>query len=1000
MSLVASNGNCRDTATIVLFSAGTPHSVDSVQLSNYGFHDTNDFGTCMDDTPDGGFILGGYSAMESCGSRGLLVKLKEKGCIAWSKTFRRSDGCGDIEFTEVCASPDSSYYALQKNGGMSKLDKLGNLVWAKNWQMQGAFGAYLGLAKLTTDEAGFIYAIGPSINNGWVVAKIAPDGNMLWNRYHRQGNYDPEHVATSDWSFVRGIFCRDGKLYVTGWNNNAGSSKYFSFLTKIDASTGNTDWQYGYSDEADGPGKTSMLFAEPSAYKDLLLVAGHNRGQWANLIDTSGTVRKSIKAQFSDAYSPKSTKAFADKKGNIYIMQWEEQPLPLQPYFAYNTNIVRFDTLLNKHWGMFYATYPRGYFADAALNNKGVFAALGTDYGYVNDGIFSSRDFRYLQVDTPGLFSELDCNYNTTDFTLTTHTIKRHDFQWAADSASNYEAQPATLLLANDAYVQARYACPDFIDSCNLLKITGPRSLCSFANSYTYRISRNRKCALVPIWKLPAAATMVQQTDTTITVRFNGFGRFVIAASLQSCVPAYDSVVVNIIPKSAVLNLGRDTTICPNTAIRLHAGKTYLQYKWQDNSTDSFFTVSQPGLYWVQVIDSCGNNLYDSINIGPYTVQNVSVGPDRTVCRNDTLRLSAPSGFKNYVWSNNYNISSLRSQTVVVTPLVDTAYYIKAEKAPGCFAYDTVHITVLHSPVIDLGLDQSFCSGDSVTFDAGAGFSSYMWSTGETYSKITVRALGSYRIKATTAQGCSSYDTIFVRDVWGLPDARLDKRTGICAGEVRTLNPGNFQSYIWQDGSTAPTFTVSAPGHYFVQVKDVHGCAGHDSTNIKDVFSVPTNFLPLDTTLCSYSALVIKPVRDYKSYLWNEGSRTEKVSIGQPGTYWLQVEDNNGCIGKDSITIHPKDCMSGVYVPNAFSPNKDRKNDLFSAQVFGPVARFELIVYNRWGRVIFKTTDPTKGWDGRFSGIEQDSGTFIWMCRYRLEGEPEKMVKGTVVLIR
>jgi hypothetical protein len=93
--------------------------------------------------------------------------------------------------------------------------------------------------------------------------------------------------------------------------------------------------------------------------------------------------------------------------------------------------------------------------------------------------------------------------------------------------------------------------------------------------------------------------------------------------------------------------------------------------------------------------------------------------------RQRRVHLKAPDGFISYRWSNNYQISSLTSQQVVVNPASDTAYYLKAEKLPGCFAYDTVRIKVNRSPVIDMGNDVQFCSGDSVTFAAGAGFSHY-----------------------------------------------------------------------------------------------------------------------------------------------------------------------------------------------------------------------------------------------------------------------------------
>jgi hypothetical protein len=90
----------------------------------------------------------------------------------------------------------------------------------------------------------------------------------------------------------------------------------------------------------------------------------------------------------------------------------------------------------------------------------------------------------------------------------------------------------------------------------------------------------------------------------------------------------------------------------------------------------------------------------------------------------------------NYAWSPNYNISTTNTQQVIINPTVDTAYTLIAEKTPGCFSYDTVHVSVRSSPKIDLGSDQSFCTGDSLVLDAGTSFTLYQWSNGNTTQKI------------------------------------------------------------------------------------------------------------------------------------------------------------------------------------------------------------------------------------------------------------------------
>jgi gliding motility-associated-like protein len=307
---------------------------------------------------------------------------------------------------------------------------------------------------------------------------------------------------------------------------------------------------------------------------------------------------------------------------------------------------------------------------------------------------------------------------------------------------------------------------------------------------------------------------------------------------------------------------------------------------------------------------------------------------------------------------------------------------------------------VNRSPVIQLGSDQSFCYGDSAAFEAGAGFISYHWSTAESGSNISVKSAGQYWVKATTDKGCNSYDTVSIQNVWDLPQPRLDKQAGLCTGEARTLNPGRFASYRWQDGSVAPTYRASAPGQYFVRVTDLHGCAASDTAVVTTMLPLPGKFLPRDTALCSYSSLILKPLQTFNAYLWSTGDIAANITVVQAGTYWLEVEDQSGCRGKDSIIIKPKECTTGVYVSTAFTPNGDGKNDVFKALVFGQVNKFEFRIYNRWGQVVFYTTDPIKGWDGKVKGLDQDTGVFVWTCRYMLVGEQEKFEKGTVTIIR
>ncbi len=169
-------------------------------------------------------------------------------------------------------------------------------------------------------------------------------------------------------------------------------------------------------------------------------------------------------------------------------------------------------------------------------------------------------------------------------------------------------------------------------------------------------------------------------------------------------------------------------------------------------------------------------------------------------------------------------------------------------------------------------------------------------------------------------------------------------------------------------------------------------------------FTVPShvqdNYLRPDTTKCDYSAITESVLREFDSYLWNTGQTTPAIKIMNPGLYTLQVTDSNNCIGLDSINIIDSICPQYVYLPNAFTPNGDGKNDIFRPVFAGAASTFRFAVYDRWGRAVFITTTPGDGWDGTAGGRQQPAGTYVWECVYQLYQEPERMQRGTVILIR
>lgn len=225
------------------------------------------------------------------------------------------------------------------------------------------------------------------------------------------------------------------------------------------------------------------------------------------------------------------------------------------------------------------------------------------------------------------------------------------------------------------------------------------------------------------------------------------------------------------------------------------------------------------------------------------------------------------------------------------------------------------------------------------------------------------------------------------------PIVILDKTNTLCEGAIKTLDAGIFSSYLWNTGSTNRTITINNTGLYSVTVTDSNGCTGTNFTNITTLLPLPARFLPSDTSICPYGSLSLKPGAGFRSYLWNTGSKSSSISVKQPGQYWLQVRDNNGCYGTDSILVLPKDCLKGFFMPTAFTPNNDGKNDILKPILLGNVKQYEFWIYNRWGQLVFHNTDPSKGWNGIFKGLNQDGNAFVWICLYQFEGRLSKLRK-------
>ncbi|RYY57534.1 MAG: gliding motility-associated C-terminal domain-containing protein [Chitinophagaceae bacterium] len=534
---------------------------------------------------------------------------------------------------------------------------------------------------------------------------------------------------------------------------------------------------------------------------------------------------------------------------------------------------------------------------------------------------------------------------------------------------------------------------------CTTVDIAGPAEICDLNDNYRFLSNRNPGCDLKVKWIFDTAfAATGRALNDSLDLQFKKTGTTRIIAQLDAgCKLYYDTLEINIQSAPATFSLGQDTVVCPGATVELKADTGFSSYLWSDGSTGESITVNTPGRYYVDVRNSCGDLGSDTIEVRSTVVPLLELGTHTELCIGDSLRLSAGAGFSQFEWTGV--TGNTTDQQAFLLPLADGEVSVIAITPKGCRAYDTLYYTTKTARPVILGNDTSFCKGNILELYAGAGFAGYSWSNGSVSPTLSISETGSYSVVVTDQNGCRARDTLQLQLI-ALPVLNLGADFDLCVDQVRRLDAGDQYTYLWNDGSTGRYLDVSGTGSYRVTVTNSSECVASDTLEIRQVLPNPVNFLPAIDSVCSYEHISLKPSRNYNNYNWSTGSSASSISISSPGQYTLTVTDAKGCTGSDTITIIPKTCYMGVYVPNVFTPNSDGINDTFKAGVWGNVLRFRLQVFNRWGQLVYQTADPSKGWDGKVNGIPQETGVFVWQCTHHIEGQAPGYLKGTVNLVR
>jgi len=223
--------------------------------------------------------------------------------------------------------------------------------------------------------------------------------------------------------------------------------------------------------------------------------------------------------------------------------------------------------------------------------------------------------------------------------------------------------------------------------------------------------------------------------------------------------------------------------------------------------------------------------------------------------------------------------------------------------------YDSVffvRLTVKESPTLVLADTVYMCVGNTATVTAQSTGSIYQWNIGQTQSSITVSLPGAYSVTVSNAFDCSVADTVQVVQV-DLPNAQIQGGNTVCRGNSLVLRATGGTSYLWDDGSTTDSITVSPNINttYFVTVTNAYGCS--QSTNNMVVVSTPpvlTVMGPSDICAGNNAMMIVSGAN---SYVWSNGVTGDRITVNTQGIYTVTGTDINGCQSTASIplTVHP-----------------------------------------------------------------------------------------------
>lgn len=466
------------------------------------------------------------------------------------------------------------------------------------------------------------------------------------------------------------------------------------------------------------------------------------------------------------------------------------------------------------------------------------------------------------------------------------------------------------------------------LDSVSITNVSGQCQTFQFnATGYTHH-------SPVTIWQWNFG-DLTTGTNASETHTYANSGSYDVTLIGEDALGCKDTATININTSSLSLSASPDTTICATgtVSVVLHANTTATNVTWSPavnlnniNLLSPTATLSNTTTFYVQATASAGCSAIDSITVYVETKPTVQTLTDTIICRGDPLILTSSSNGDSNQWNNGTVLSNANALSPSFTGTSSAQLILTATNTTGCFAKDTVNITVNPLPVLTTTPDTSFCGSATLQLNV-AGANTYTWTppqylsnpsvSNPLFSTSTPGNITMY-VNATDANGCKTKDSIQI-NIYTIPSVNTIGNTTVCAGSSLTLNStGNAANFQWfppaavsNANSLSPQFiSGSSQNLMLVGLNPLTGCADTAYVSIA-VEPLPNVQTINDFSTCSASPITLTTT-GASTYQWTPATNLSATNISSPvfippgaGVFSFYVTgfSANGCSKKDSVKI-------------------------------------------------------------------------------------------------